>query len=304
MNPPACSLFVQPPALELPARLKWSKRYGEIIFHPDSPWAVLSLTPDFPFCSPLLAERGIVWDLDALLGSVRRPGAGDILNCGCGIPDDADLEAPVLVSHPDAGTVVWELDIPGLRPALNDSVGETGFLRLVFGRMEYETDVRGLLKDVQAAARSRVPVEMLKDSYGYDAFLKAYPHLRELPVDELEPPFGNTDDIEKVLTVDADAPRPREPMFPAGTRIEIGPFGDHDWRIDGKAPRLRWIGREFTRWETWAAYRRWRYAFDQGPEAVREAGLAFADALRRGFMEGETAPGVEVQYACANPLAG
>ena len=40
-----------------------------------------------------------------------------------------------MVSHPDARTVVWELDIKGLRLALDDScLPSQGFLRLVFPR--------------------------------------------------------------------------------------------------------------------------------------------------------------------------
>lgn len=58
---------------------------------------------------------GIVFDLLDLFHSAQRPGSYFLLNCACGYPPDAGIEEMVLVSHPDANTVIWELDVRGPR---------------------------------------------------------------------------------------------------------------------------------------------------------------------------------------------
>lgn len=313
---------MQEPLYELPARLGWQKCYGEIIFHPDAPYLILSLTPVFPFCSDQLAERGIVWDLWRLMESVRSPGAHYILNSECGYPPDAYLEQAVLVSHPDRNTVVWELDIPGLRPALEEAVSdEEGHIRLIFTRDEYESDIRAMLRDVQMASRATVPVEAPRNTYGHPFLVSNYPDLRQLPIGEVEPTVHGDLDLEEFAVLDAGAEWPRAPLFATGTVLEIGFFGHELQRLDGHV-RHDWIGRWFTRWEVLAAFRRWieyvsrRFALRwygiqeavcgdpnefvllpaHDSDACHRAGEAFADALRRALSEAETAPGVTVRY--------
>lgn len=309
------------PLYEMSARLGWNTHYGEIIFDPEMPYLTFSLTPVFPYCSNKLADRGIVWDLWRLLESLRKPGAHYILNAECGYPPDAYIEEAVLVSHPDGNTVVWELDLGGLQPALEDVVtGEEGFIRLVFARDEYESDIRAMLREVQAAGNRTLPVEAL--SADDQAFLAQHmPNLHEVPLARFEPTVHGDIDLEEFAALDADAEWSRAPLFAPGTLLEIGLFGSELLRIDGQVERA-WIGHWFTRWEALAAFRYWmkpvsrRYALrfrgieasgdgdanefvllpGQDSEACHRAGEAFAEALRRGLGEGETAPGVKVRY--------
>ncbi|MBK8639357.1 MAG: hypothetical protein IPN92_14205 [Chromatiaceae bacterium] len=95
----------QPPALELPGAIGWRAQYTEIIFA-DPPYLVLQATPVFPGGQGRLAARGIVWDPLALSESIVRPGAHYLLTSDCGYAPDAGIEEAVLVSHPDALTVV------------------------------------------------------------------------------------------------------------------------------------------------------------------------------------------------------
>jgi hypothetical protein len=145
---------------EMPARLGWQLFFSEIIFD-DPPYLVLQAIPEFPGGSARLAERGIVWDIFRLIESVKRPGAHQLLTSDCGYAPDSYLNEAMLVSHPDADSVVWEIDIEGLRPALADNFEPVryGFIRLVFRRDEYEADIRRLVLELQRAAAtpSRAP---------------------------------------------------------------------------------------------------------------------------------------------------
>jgi hypothetical protein len=244
-----------PPRFELRARLGLVKRF-ELIYHPEEPWAVLNLTPVFPGCAADLGERTIVWDLQALIASVCRPGAHFVLNCECAYPPCAGLKEAVLVSHPDEESVCWELDIAGLRPALNAAIDGGGYLRLVFERADYEADIRALLRDVQNVARSPMPIEEMAVCVGDQSLAERYPQFTHIPVEELEPGFNRSDAIDEALEVDADAEWPREPLFAPGALIEIGLFGNELWRVNGQVQR-DWIGRYLTRWSALAAFSYW-----------------------------------------------
>ena len=314
------------PYIETQARLGWFSRHGEIIFDPDQPYVTYSLTPVFPYCSGKLAELGIVWDLWRLLDSVRRPGAYFILNSECGYPPDAYLEVSVLVSHPDSETVIWEIDIEGLRPALDTAFdGQDGFIRLVFRRDEYEADIRAMLREVQHAGRTLVPLERLRATHGYDHLVQHHPDIRALPVGVFEPTVHGDCDLDEFAALDAEAAWPREPIYPPGTSIEIGFFGTELYRIDGQTHH-DWLGRWFTRWQVLDAFRQWmdhatkwfalRFVFrgtdvlvpvgadpnayvllpDRDVESCHRGGEAFAAAFQRGLEEGMTAPGVSVRY--------
>lgn len=294
------------PVFESAARLAWKRQFTGLIFYPDAPSVVFSFTPVFPGCADDLAAKGIVWDVQALLDSVRQPGGYFLLNCECGYPPDADIEERVCVSHPDARSIVWELDCCGLAPALDEALRrDEGFVRLIFDREEYESDVRTLLRTLQSTARAVIPFDELSFLEHGAELRKEYPHLSGAKADLFEPTVHGDDDIEGFLAMDATAPWQREPLFPPGTLFELGPFGHDVYRIDGQ-PRRTWIGRWFPRWQALDAWRRWVACLvaAHDPDQRRlienrrcEEGKRFAEALQACFDEGMTAPGVTVRYA-------
>ncbi|HNA28568.1 MAG TPA: hypothetical protein PLL19_03170 [Thiobacillaceae bacterium] len=312
------------PVFEAPARLGWRLRHGEIMFDPELPIVTYALTPIFPMCADRLAERRIVWNLWALMDSARRPGGHDILTCECGQPPHARLEESVLVSHPDDESVVWELDIQGLKPALAEVPTDLeGFVRLVFRRPDYEADIRAMLREVGRVQGSSIPVAGLMEVRGQDFLVENHPEFRHVVADLFEPTVRGDYDGEALARLDAEAEWPREPLFPPGTRVEIGLFGGELCLVDGRASRL-WIERWFTRWTVLDAYRQWGESFARAyalpklypgmkaPTGVTDnefvllpggdmkschrAGEAFKAALQRAFLEGSTAPGVSVGY--------
>ncbi|HOW75379.1 MAG TPA: hypothetical protein P5102_02665 [Candidatus Competibacteraceae bacterium] len=270
------------------------------------------MIPSFPECHPTIKETGIVLDLLELFNSARRPGGYFLLNCTCGDPSDVDIKDMVFVSHPDIDTVIWELDVHGLGPALEECWSlHHGFLRLVFKREEYEADLRTMLRDVRSAGSP------------------------DLSVEELDP--GGCAAYEWAMALHCDEPWLQEPVLPAGTRLEFGLFGTDLLIIDGK-PDRGWPVRLFTRWSAQAAFKQWigyvtrgyaiRYelgeeemsslnlAWFSAPERRNnffllreseradcdEAGAALVRTLQSCFAEGVTAPDVEVWYrACRSP---
>ncbi len=201
------------PVLTLPSRIGWQIHYSEIIFD-DPPYLVMQALPDFPGGADDWAERGIVWDVFALIDSIKRPGEYQVLTADCGYAPDVYIEERVLISHPDSNTVVWELDIAGLRPALDESLidANKGFVRLVFTREQYEADIRRLVKTLQQAGRGPVSVTALDSrTQGLNHLLANYSACDSLPVDELEPNVEGGMALERLLELDADEPWPRAP---------------------------------------------------------------------------------------------
>ncbi len=251
------------PALTLPSRIGWQVYYSDIVFC-DPPYLILQVLPDFPGSANDLAERGIVWDVFALIDSIKCPGAHQVLTADCGYAPDVYIEEQILVSHPDTGTVVWELDIAGLRPALGAAlIGDhEGFVRLVFAREQYEADIRALVRALQQAGRDQVPVTVLDSrTYGLSHLLAKYPGCDSLPVDELEPNTGGGMALERILGLDADEPWPCMPLWPTGTLIEFGFFpgksGHELMRVNGDYAGCRWPGHYFTRWEVQTVFNAW-----------------------------------------------
>jgi len=202
------------PALTLPSRIGWQIYYSEIIFC-DPPCLVLQAVPEFAGGSHDLAQRGIVWDVFALIESIKHPGAHQVLTADCGYAPDVYIEERVLISHPDHNTVIWDLDITGLRPALDKTlIGDhEGFVRLVFVREQYETDIRALVRALQQAGRGPVPVTTLDSrTQGLKRLLADYPACDSLPVDELEPNVEGGMALERLLELDASEPWPRTPL--------------------------------------------------------------------------------------------
>lgn len=316
---------------ETPDRLGWRLRYGDVIFYPDAPGVDFSLTPVFFGCSEVLAQIGIVWNLWALIESCRRPGAFSILNCECGIPDDAGLKEFVFVSHPNDEIVVWELDIKGLSPALDDwIVGQPGFIRYLFEREAYEMEIRAMLREVQRVAEMPVPLADLPGERVREDLERQYPGIHHVTADRFEPTIRGDCDADDFCGMDADAAWLREPMFPPGTLIEIGFFGEYLYRIDGKTRHV-WLGRWFTRWVVQEAFKAWlehvlrRFALatfykDAEPqvasdvaqnvfvllpgfdlESCHRVGERFAEIMRHSLLEGTTAPEVTIRYVRRDP---
>lgn len=319
----------QNPLAEMPARIGWDVSISEII-HADPPYLVMQSIPYFPGCHRELGERGIVWDVLVLVDSVKQPGAYQLLTSDCGYAPDAGLNEAVLVSHPDAQTVIWELDIAGLRPALDNSFADVadGFIRLIFRREEYESDVRAMVSELQSVGKTSFPVHPETGKYGLQSLLQnhgfPFPDNLTIMVEELEPDTQGIA-LERLLELNVNAPWEREPLWPKNTVVEFGFFpkdNGHDlMKLDGRYQSDCWPGWYFTRWQALNAFRRWvsfvqrswglsdrhqvpeeigRNEFVQLRESDRllchNAGKSFAEVMQSCCNEGNTAPDVTVIY--------
>lgn len=319
------------PVLTLAGRIGWTVRFTEVIFD-DPPCLVLQAIPVFPGCSDYLAKRGIVWDVFALIDSAKQPGAYQVLTCECGYAPDADLYEAVLVGHPDEDTIVWELDIVGLRPALEAGFEDNpgGFVRLIFVRDEYEADIRALLRELQRCGGPPIAtLDLTADVAGVEHLHAAYPNLDWIRVDTLEPDTKGMA-LERLLELDADASWIRKAIWPNRTLVEFGFFaraGGHELiRVNGELSGAIWPGWYFTRWQVLAAFKAWlshvQRAFwlgrvaclpksigknefvlltEAGRISCHAAGRQLAAIMQISLNEGKTAPGVIVRY-CECPL--
>jgi hypothetical protein len=229
-------------------------------------------------------------------------------------------------------SVIWELDIPGLHPALDDAFDSdrASFLRLVFARDQYEADIRALLRGLQHAGNTSLVTEVLDSRVIGLAHLRStYPACDSICVKTLEPDSQGLA-LERLIELDADDPWLREPMWSAGTLIEFGffPRGDgHDLiRVDGELSGPVWPGRYLTRWNVLEAFKAWlshiRRAFaldslfplppgigknelvllrESDRPCCHDAGRRLAAVMQASLEEGETAPDVTVRY-CECPL--
>ena len=266
------------------ARLGYRLAFREL--NVDPPAQDVRLIAVFPEVRPDIGETtDIVWDLPQLCESIRRPGGYDVLTCSCGDGGHAGIWGLIFVAHPDEGTVVWEVDIPDHRPALDPRWRDaSGFLRLVFRRTDYEADIRAMLDAVVNAGTPELPI----DDYEPDRGGCVYEHLQELA---------------------AANQWSRLPVLRSGSVLEFQIMRNRFVLLDGKpgniyAPRL------FTRWAVSAAFDRWTDFFLMGRDleenqrsACDEAGETFVAALRDSFAEGNVAPGVVVRYLTARPVA-
>ena len=253
----------------------------------DPPAQDVRLVPVFPEVRPDIGEATeIVWDLPQLCESIRRPGGYDVVNCACGLGDHSNLTSLAFVAHPDNDTVVWEIDIPGHRPALDERWQEaSGFLRLMFLRADYEADIRAMLDAVVTAGTP----ELLIDEYEPGRGGCAWEHLQELA---------------------AANQWSRLPILRPGSVLEFQIMRNRFLLLDGK-PGNMYAPRLFTRWSVSAAFNRWTDFFLMGRDleenqrgACDEAGEAFVAALRDSFAEGNVAPDVIVRYlTTARPVA-
>lgn len=316
MTRPSDPQTLSTPALELPVRLGWRFKYTEIIFW-DPPFLMIQATPDFPGCHAQLAERGIVWDFAALWHSIRQPGGYFLLTSDCGYPPDSGIEEHVLVSHPDAQTVIWELDIQGLRPALDESIlPDEGFLRLVFVRDEYEADIRAMLSELRHRMTTPVDPRTLANVHGLDHLLKEYPAMQTIHTGEFEPNTGDGS-LDWLLALDIDASCQPQPLWLQGTLIEFGCFGADLMAVNGDPRKASWPTSYFTRWQALAAFKAWLAFVQRGAKGsfvlrdgsdvgqCHAAGRRLAQVLQQCFAEGVTTPGVSIRYReCGLSVAG
>lgn len=319
------------PAVTLAARIGWRLHLSEIVFD-DPPYLVLQAIPNFPGCHDKLADLGIVWDVFALIDSVKRAGAHQALTSDCGYAPDSDLQESVLVSHPDDDTIIWELDVRGFRPALAPefATNDGGYVRLVFARQEYEQDILALLHEMRQSVCTPVATRDLnQDCYNVDHLRATYPHLDRIRIGQLEPDVNGLA-LERLQELDVNTPWTREPIWPPGTLVEFGFFARGDGhqliRINGDPLTRTWPGWYFTRWSVLAAFKDWlshvqrAFTLDRAtplPEGIgknefvlrsateqslcHDAGKHLAVVMQAGLDEGKTAPGVTVSY-CECPL--
>jgi hypothetical protein len=298
------------PLTELPAKLEWSLEeqplYWEATDREKVTGKCLRFHPHFPACNPALDED-ILWDLLELFASTRTPGAYSLLNCSCGVSEHAGIDKQIFVSHPSPDSIVWEIDTRGLAPALAPTWhSQSGFLRLIFGRDNYQASIQAMI-DAAKTANSAVQ-----------------------PVEELEPNKKGLA-FEELLAADGDGTLgKRRPLFSPGNTLEIGCFGSELLLLNGR-PERRWPAVLFPRWQCDAAFDRWigflRRGYGLTPEAgqpsgemdfaeiskgerlndffllsaalrndCNAAGEELAAQLRAAWIESGAAPGVRVLY--------
>lgn len=232
------------PLLILSARLGWklgwSFIYGNGGENPPTE-QVLKFIPALECGLELAGEHDdIVLDLKALFESARKPGGYFLLTCECGYADDADIKEFVFVQHPSPDTIVWEVDIQGLRSALIKDTWLThqdGYVRLIFDRSQYVTDLRRMVAEVQRANKELELYELAgKGDYRF---------------------------VEELLVFDFSAPIIVEAIFPPGSHLEFRLEGDEYCWLNGK--KLKgWPPHYYPCWEINRAFKKWTQFFQRG----------------------------------------
>ncbi len=289
------------PLLALPARLGWELVSTPIFGSAGSNQPSAQNIRFLPAldCGLYLAGeyQDIVLDLAALLESARKPGGYFLLNCECGYPDDADIHELIFVQHPTPDSIVWELDVQGLRSALSKETWLThqnGYVRLIFERKQYETDLRRMVLEVKQAHASLELNEVAPNDYGFTEF---------------------------ILTFDQDEPFVAEPILPPGSHLEFGFEGSELCWINGN----RWDGwptRLFPCWQVNQAFKAWVrfvqrgfaikdgaqsletnhfYLLDENSRAACDmAGYALAEQLQACIARNVNQPEIVVSYQGVN----
>lgn len=180
-----------------------------------------------PLCESNLEKRSDFLEAKALWQSAEQAGHYYIVNCSCGIASCGRVEGGIRVTHPDAATIVWDIEVENMRgmfPRSAPSGGLCGILRLVFSRERYESDIREMVRAMQA--RATQPLRW--DDIGHlgiggetaiHKFRTSHPHLESLRIVEWLP----DDSGDELLAMDPDAPfvvgppppedeRPRAPL--------------------------------------------------------------------------------------------
>jgi len=299
------------------AEFGWVFRIVDPTEYNDEISADVVLEPRVPYCESDLYDKGIVFDLRALIDSVSRPGCHFIFNCICGIHDCVGLDDGVHVAHPNTKQIIWELDIERCAPVLQPDFRESGFVRLIFDRAQYLRSVQSMLEEIKSLAALPQPLECCdrQDQPGRVAtYAKRFGQLK---VDGIQPAFDNDESLTTLLTVAPSLDWRARPMVSPGSRIAVGLFGDSTMTVEGDAAP-EWLPRWFTRCSVSRAWADWPVQWLSGP--VEDGGIApesaagwrrpaaieaehfdrlgrrFAELFARSLQEGITAPDVEVTY--------
>ena len=289
--------------------------------------AKLLCIPIFPFCANDLKKMPIVWEPKSLVRSYTLPGAYELITCSCGEAGHAGITGQVYVSHPDEQRIIWEINISDFKPALcSELQDKEGYIRFVFLRKEYKK----ILVNMDST------MKMVSDNFLYQYEIKQLTDskwINEIPLDTriTVEYFGpNEEEIQEfhkqILCLDEE----RKPLFSPGTIIEIGLFKEELFQINGVVSN-DWLEQYFTRFTVKEAFNSWmktacrRYAQktknvlsaphfmsimgNNDPkrnefvlqdgftlEDCHRAGRHFVEVFAASLKEGNTAPGVNVQY--------
>mgnify|MGYP003276389165 CR=1 FL=1 len=302
--------------------------FETIIHHSKSGYeAELLCIPVFPFCGNELKERPIVWEPERLARSYMTPGSYELITCSCGDSGHAGITDSIYVSHPDNKRIIWEMNISDFEPALCFELQDKkGYIRFVFFRENYKKSLINMCKSMK----------MLSDSFLYPHEIKHLTDdkvVDEIPANTRITvgcfgPYG--EDIQEFHKQILCLEQKRKPLFPPGTTIEIGLFKEKLFQINGIASN-DWLGWYFTRLAVKEAFDFWmktvcrryvqktknalsaphfmsimgnddpkrnEFVLQDGftLEDCHRAGRHFVEVFAASLKEGNTAPGVNVQY--------
>lgn len=118
--------------------------------------------------------RQVVLDLKELLESAGKPGVYFLLNCECGLADDAGIMGQIIVHHPNEHSIVWEFDVKALRSLLlkdTELIQQDGYVRLEFDRVQYEADLRRMVGEAKQANTILELCEVAPNDYSFTEYL-------------------------------------------------------------------------------------------------------------------------------------
>lgn len=282
------------PLLIIPARLGWTLDRNFIWGNGGDKLPTeqeLKFIPALECGLDMAGEYGdIVLDPLTLLESAIRPGGYFLLTCECGIADDADIHEQVFVQHPSPEQIVWEVDVQGLRAALVKETWLThqdGYVRLVFERALYESDLRSMVVEAQEDNKRM-------ELYGIAG-------------------RGDYGFVERLLAFDLAAPFVHEPALSPSSHLEFRLEEDEYCWLDGKK-LFGWPPHYFPCWNANRAFRAWVQHFERGyaghpnhfyfrSEVDRDvcdaAGREMVEVIRHCFELGSYLPGGTVSFGAS-----
>lgn len=165
------------PVLAVAARLGWRLEYRPIFEkNSDQP-----IDQDLYFRPALHCVLAIedkynqaVLDLNALLESVKKPGRYFLLNCECGLADDAGIMDEIVVRYPNAHFIVWEFEAQAYRSLLQQDsrfAKRDGRVRLIFTREQYEADLQRMVDEAKQANERLELSDIEPNDYRFTEYL-------------------------------------------------------------------------------------------------------------------------------------
>lgn len=119
-------------------------------------------------------HRQVVLDLKELLESASKPGAYFLLNCECGLADDAGIMEEIVVQYPNAHFIVWEFEAQAYRALLQQDsrfAKRNGHVRLLFIREQYETDLQCMVDEAKLANGRLELCDIAPNDYSFSEYL-------------------------------------------------------------------------------------------------------------------------------------